>query len=322
MAQMRDLSTGLVQPLRAHHTFGRMQEQVDSCVDLAAVSRIHAVLEWNGDSWLIRDLSRNGTWLDQEKLKPGESYSLKVGQRIYLGSPQQTPWCIENLNPPHDLLVAHQPEQDDIALNHFHFLPNDETPELALHQSAEDGLWYIENISNSESRPLLHGQQFSCAQQQWSLFLVGHIPATEQMSMRPKQFSDYGFSFSTSLDEENTRLSIESDEAELDFGERSHHYVLLHLARRRAEDALAGLDIESQGWVDTEQLARDMGLDGSHLNILIYRARKQLAEALPTVTGLKQLVERMRGRLRFGGQLFTIAKGAGLTHQLPLAEKT
>ena len=41
MAQMRDLGSGRVQPLRAHHTFGRLQDQVDSCVDLAAVSRIH-----------------------------------------------------------------------------------------------------------------------------------------------------------------------------------------------------------------------------------------------------------------------------------------
>ncbi len=315
MAQMRDLGSGRVQPLRAHHTFGRLPDQVDSCVDLAAVSRIHAAIEWNGVAWLLRDLSRNGTWLGEEKLQTGESYPLKLGQEIRFGSPQHPAWKIEDLTPPCDLLQAQEGAQT-IALDKYHFLPNDESPELALSLSAEDGQWHLEDISTGESRVLRHGDSFHCHQKHWQLFLVEHLVATEQMSFEPRHFTDYEFCFETSLDEENSRLNLSSDGEQVDLGERSHHYVLLHLARRRAEDADSGLDVNSQGWVDTELLAKELGLDAGHLNILIFRARKQLAEALPAVTGLNKLIQRMRGRLRFGGSCYSVCKGAEVTHRL------
>lgn len=315
MAQMRDLGSGRVQPLRAHHTFGRLQDQVDSCVDLAAVSRIHAAIEWNGISWLLRDLSRNGTWLDGEKLSTGEPCALKLGQKVHFGSPDQMPWVVESLEAPQDILFSLQ-DGSNYSLQNYHLLPDDEKPELALSLSAEDGQWHLEDISTGETRVLRHGDKFRCQSQLWQLFLVEQIAATEQVSIKPRHFSDFDFRFETSLDEENSRLSLCTDSGDIDLGERSHHYVLLHLARHRAEDAQSGLDIKSQGWVDTEILAKELGLDAGHLNILIFRARKQLAEALPAVTGLNKLIQRMRGRLRFGGSRYSVCKGAEVTHRL------
>ncbi len=315
MAQMRDLGSGRVQPLRAHHTFGRLQDQVDSGVDLAAVSRIHAAIEWNGVCWLLRDLSRNGTWLDEQKLTAGQSYELKAGQEVRFGSLQHPAWQIENLDPPHDLLLD-QTNGCSLTLENYHFLPNDDSPELAISLSAEDGQWHLEDISTGETRVLRHGDSFHCHSNHWQLFLVEHFAATEQMNLKPRHFSDYEFCFETSLDEENSSLYLSASNERIDMGERTHHYVLLHLARRRAEDADNGLDINSQGWVDTELLAKELGLDAGHLNILIFRARKQLAETLPAVTGLKKLIQRMRGRLRFGGNCYSVCKGAEVTHRL------
>lgn len=314
MAQMRDLGSGRVQPLRAHHTFGRLQDQVDSCIDLAAVSRIHAAIEWNGVAWLLRDLSRNGTWLDGEKLQAGESYTLQPGQELRFGIEQHAAWKVECIAPPTDQLLSKEGAVLDLAA--YHFLPNDENPELALSLSAEDGQWHLENISSSETRVLRHGDSFSCQGVKWQLFLVEQYAATEQMSLKPLHFTDYEFSFETSLDEEHSRLNLSGDGEQIDLGERSHHYVLLHLARHRAEDASNGLDVNSQGWVDTELLAKELGLDVGHLNILIFRARKQLAEALPAVTGMNSLIQRLRGRMRFGGSSFSVCKGAEVTHQL------
>jgi len=320
MAQVRDLSTGLLLPLRAHHTFGRFEPQVDSCVESSSVSRIHAVIEWDGHEWLLRDLSRNGTWVDEQKLNTGTAHQLQPGQKLYFGSQTQTAWFIENLHPPRDVLITNSDQCEDVYLDKFHFLPSDENPEKAIHQSTDDGMWYLESIADGESRPLAHGQTVSCGDQNWTLFLVEHIPATEQIFIDPRQFTDYHFSFRTSLDEESTQLSLESDVGNHNLGERSHHYVLLHLARLKAEDAARGIDESSQGWVDTDILAQNLGVDAAHINILIFRARKQLTEALPKVVGIKSLIQRLRGRLRFAGSEFTVHKGAELIHQLSTSQ--
>ena len=64
MGYILDTATQRKVPLRAHHPLGRGAEKVDTVISHPAVSRIHAVLEWFHDGWQVRDLSRNGTWLD------------------------------------------------------------------------------------------------------------------------------------------------------------------------------------------------------------------------------------------------------------------
>ncbi|MEM7294897.1 MAG: FHA domain-containing protein, partial [Pseudomonadota bacterium] len=63
-----------------------------------------------------------------------------------------------------------------------------------------------------------------------------------------------------------------------------------------------------------------LGADMTHINIMIFRARKQLAHALVGKVDSDFLVERGRGRVRFGFPRFKIYKGEELTYHLPLAE--
>ncbi len=120
-------------------------------------------------------------------------------------------------------------------------------------------------------------------------------------------------SFYVSLNEEHAFLKIALDERrELDLGERVHHYSLLTLARRRLADAGAGMDPSSQGWIEMTELSRMLGIDASHLNIQLYRARNQLARAMPPGCRPPILVERRRGELRLAGLPFRIVRGSGL----------
>lgn len=119
--------------------------------------------------------------------------------------------------------------------------------------------------------------------------------------------------FQVSLNEEHAFLKIALDNrTEVDLGERVHHYSLLTLARRRLDDARQGVDPSSQGWIEVDSLARMLGIDPSHLNIQLFRARCQIARALPPGTQLPGLIERRRGELRLGELPFQIVRGSRL----------
>ena len=104
--------------------------------------------------------------------------------------------------------------------------------------------------------------------------------------------------FFVSRDEEHARALLHVRGGVVDLGERAHHYSLVTLARARSADMQAGYDAATQGWIELDRLARMLGIDTSHLNVQIHRARSQFA-ALPGLD-VSQLVERRRGSVRFG----------------------
>jgi hypothetical protein len=142
---------------------------------------------------------------------------------------------------------------------------------------------------------------------------------TEIHKTQVQQLNDMEFVFNLSLDEESTQLELVCSQQKVDLAVRNHHYLLAHLARQRAADAARGLDGKSQGWIYTDQLANELGLDTTHMNIYIFRLRKQITDSLPTTIGLQNLLERRGGKIRFGCDKFKIYKGAALTTESPLA---
>ncbi len=133
---------------------------------------------------------------------------------------------------------------------------------------------------------------------------------SSQVCSRMTAHSQPSLHFYVSLDEEHVCLEVQDSHLTFDLGERSHHYALLILARMRLMDATRQLDGAAQGWVDMERLAKMLGLDPGHLNIQIFRVRKQLAMALPPGAPVPELVQRRRGALRYGDLPFRITRGA------------
>ena len=74
-------------------------------------------------------------------------------------------------------------------------------------------------------------------------------------------------------------------------------------------DQERGLEPGAQGWLASAELSRMLGLETTHLNIQIFRAREQLMTALPGVAALSRLIERRRGELRIGDMPFEIYRG-------------
>ena len=81
---------------------------------------------------------------------------------------------------------------------------------------------------------------------------------------------------------------------------------MLLLARQRQKDAEADGSSESQGWMYRDQLARMLSTDERTVNVQIYRARKELANA--QIEDAALLIESRTGnrQIRLGVSDFEI----------------
>ncbi len=77
--------------VKEHIVLGRFKEIDEDKVDLTAffdrgVSRRHAAIHREGSTFTIMDLeSKNGTYLNDERLAPHKSYPLQDGDKLSLG---------------------------------------------------------------------------------------------------------------------------------------------------------------------------------------------------------------------------------------------
>jgi DNA-binding NarL/FixJ family response regulator len=124
--------------------------------------------------------------------------------------------------------------------------------------------------------------------------------------------NDACFQFHVSADEEHTFVSANHNNRSFDFGERAHHYLLLLLARQRHTDYQNGYDEESQGWLEISELQDMLGLDYCHLNIQIFRARKQINTKMSSGDELIEILQRRVGSIRFAARQCSIIKAGKL----------
>ncbi len=323
MALIHDPTANRARPLRAYHLFGRAAEKVDSPVALPAASRVHAAMGWVDGQWFVRDMSSNGTWLNGEKLPKNHTVIVKEGDTLCFGDPQGDAWRLLDASEPQSLLIDTGDPDAAIVLEDYTFIPDELEPAAVAVFSPTGGSWSLQDVNEQNpaaERHLGHDTIVDCAGRSWQVFLAESESATYKLDTPEQGLAHYEFVFRLSLDEENTLLEVHTDGATIDLGDRSHHYLLAHLARKRATDAADGLDDASQGWIDTEQLCRDLGLELSHANIQIFRARKQLAKAVAAPLDPEALVERGKGRVRFGGKRLKVFKGESLSCALPRAD--
>ena len=317
MAYLRNLHTNEKLYLLNHHIFGRHSGAVDTTISQPEVSKIHASIKWSGQHWQLCDLSRNGTWLDKKRLPTAEDIVIKVGQLITFANQSPHIWKVENLDSPCNLLIGLNECSTTSTLNNYHLIPNDDKPLAAIFLCHTRGQWVLEmrwgnNNINDEvhERVLTTNDTIEFAQYKWQLFIDTEQQQTVDLINNKANSKYCQFLFEVSLDEEHTQLSLQYQNDKVDLGERSHHYLLLHLARLKADHAKQGFDLKNQGWINNEQLAKELGIDPSHINLLIFRARKQMAEAFPNMLGITDLLQRRRGEVRFNCPQAVVVKGA------------
>lgn len=326
MAYIFDTAHQTYVALAPHHTFGRLANSVDTHIDKPYVSKLHAAIEWSGKEWRIKNLGLNGTWVNDVKLAANESVTLKPDDELHFAELADPAFKVSDLSPPADMLwpldtPAGQKPQP-VYLSRYHLLPDAVTPELAVYFDEQSQQWQLETLTSDQehhTHPVNDGGLVQLGSQHWQLMRAQVYGPTEVHAFPMHQLSDMEFIFNLSLDEESTQLELVLGQQKVDLAVRNHHYLLAQLARHRVADAARGLDSKSRGWIYTEKLASELGLDTTHMNIYIFRLRKQIADSLPTILGQQLLLERRGGKIRFGCEKFKIYKGEALTTESPLA---
>ncbi|WP_431262131.1 FHA domain-containing protein [Roseateles chitinivorans] len=288
--------------LLPQHVFGR-DRGASTVLDDGEASRLHASIRWTGTAWELRDHSRNGTTVDGWRIPYNSAVELKPGQALIFGVDGASAWRVQDLERPGPLLLSVD-GQEAISLARSTLLPETDAASVSIVQEG-DGTWLC--TSEDGMRALQEGDEIAVDGRRWR-FHSGFGQITEEVATT--QQTTCVTRFDVSLDEEHVTLRLSHGDRELDLGERTHHYVLLTLARLRVDDATRGLPPSEQGWVYQDRLAKMLGLDSAHLNIQIFRLRRQLAQALGQDVAPPALIQRRRGALRMGDVAMEIRRGA------------
>ena len=264
------------------------------------VSGEHAVLRWTGREWELHDLgSRNGTIVDGRRLAPGERVILARGAVIAFGQSDNA-WRLVDDDPPTVMAVPAAGGEPISARDHLLALPSEEHPDAVVYRDAA-GDWVLEHAG--EAARITDGTTVSAGGRDFVLRVPDLIAATWDNRSPAPHLAGLTFRFSVSRDEEYVALTARADNNHvIDLGARAHHAVLLTLARSRLEDRAsrtsppadraAALPESSEGWVYQDELADKLAMDETHLNVAVFRCRRQLAEA--GIVDAARIIERRR----------------------------
>ncbi len=269
------------------------------------VSGQHAAIEWTGGGWELQDLgSRNGTYVDGQKIGPETRTPLGQGAQLRFGRDSPT-WTLVDGAAPTAMACNLGTRVWRFAEGGYLALPGAEEHECSIYP-LPDGGWVIER--GSETGPIEDRATITTAGQGlWRIFLPVSFLATLKEDGMPRLLAGMRLRFRHSLDEEQVEMTGFCGAERVDFEIRAHHYPLLLLARRRLADRRAGLSEADQGWTALDDLLRMLNMGESHLNISIHRARTQLSRA--GVVDAASLIERKprTRRVRIGVADFDIA---------------
>lgn len=298
MAIMINEKSGTEVMLQPQHVVGRHPTAATLLTNPEA-SRTHAVAMWDGEHWLLQDVSSNGTFINGQAVIKGRKAVLHIGDYIQFGSLLAESWFVKDLSPPVCLLQPITPGLKTIVLEGIVGLPSEESPDVSIYRS-EKGQWICESDFGEVELSMgdVVGSQDGKAQ--WRFIDAKASTMTNIVGVNQIGYEGpVRFVFDVSQNEEHVSLKVCLGQTSLDLGERNHHYLLLVLARKFQEDKEAGLMSQECGWLDKGLLCRMLGQSESHLNIQVYRFRKQFIDVFPVPDKVPKIIERRSGELRF-----------------------
>lgn len=285
------------------HVFGR-SARCDTQVQDEGTSSRHALIYWDGALWRVRDLgSTNGTILDGQALSVGDTPALAVGSKICWGGEEET--SVLDLLPPNPSALSLDSPLICTGTASLVLVPSEEEPDASFVLQNKTQ-WWFEHAG--KQTPVVDGDVVQWKGQRLRLFAGRGLGAT-QVAEQALTLSDVFFDFRVSLDEEHVRLSLRHDGGSLDLGSRAHHYTTLQLARLRQADARLGQAPDSShGWIDGQELMRQLGSSETKLSVEVCRIRSQLAKL--GISDAADVIERRRGtrQLRLGTARFEITR--------------
>jgi hypothetical protein len=261
------------------------------------VSQEHATIHWDGAVWRLRDLgSRNRTYVGHFPVATGTSVALAVGDLIGFGR-SEAMYQLVDATPP-DIVAVSVDGQIVRSAKSILVLPSVDAPLASIYFDRRG--WVLELVEGTtktiadQSLVTLGSISFRC-----------HLPGTSEVTPLAETrlvLANLFFRFGVSRNEERVETTIVLPERELRLEHREHNYLLLTLARARAEDA--SLPPDEQGWREREDLSMALRLARTGIDVAIHRARKQIVElGVEDAAGIVEVRRRLR---RFGTARFEI----------------
>lgn len=267
----------------------------DLRVDDPRVSGEHASLHWTDGRWELRDLgSRNGTFFEGRRLGAGERGRLFTGSTFTLGGMKEEVTLVDAGAPSASARSARSGTVRT-ALGGLLVLPDDEQPELSVLESSA-GRWVVE--SEEGPRSVTDHAIVIAGGEAWTLELPNADAPTWQPGALGPTLETIRLRLVVSRDEERVEVTVVHGDTTTRLPARSHHYLLVTLARARLQDR-RGED-EERGWLDRVELCRMLATDVGKLNVDIFRTRKQLVSL--GIHGAAGIIERREGtgQIRIG----------------------
>jgi hypothetical protein len=263
------------------------------------LSSEHASIAWMGEHWVLRDLSsKNGTYVDGAIAEPGKSVWLRSGTRIAFGDPEES-WELTDASAPGIAAIELRTGAVIEGSEELLALPSDDRPELSVHLDRVG--WVVEDALGNV-RPLADQEVLKVGASSFRLELPVISEATPLVQRRMSK-DEVEIRFAVSANEETVAITLASKHgAEKQLPPREHGYLLLTLARARAEDS--ELPAAERGWRTLDELSRMLRAEINSINVSIHRARQQLAAA--GLEGAAAIVETRQGMRRFGTDRFKI----------------
>jgi FHA domain len=307
MATLRHVATGGTQLVEPEHAFGRAPTS-STRIDASYVSAHHASMRWVSGRWVLRDLgSRNGTFVNGDRVAAGEERPILTGTRITFGKPQENAYELVDEAAPSAMAVPIDGGTPRLLEGELLAVPSEELPEVTIYRGG-DTPWLLER-ADEVTTPITNSQTFTAGGRTWrfccSDAILDTILATAQHDLEVR-FLQLGFS--VSRDEEHVALSVTCGGMTFDLGARSHNYLLLTLARRRLADRSGGLPETSCGWLYQEDLVRGLNVEATQVNLDVYRIRQQFsAIGVPDAANIVERRPRTR-QLRIGSPNLAVVR--------------
>lgn len=274
--------TGISHTLSARTLVGR-SPQCELVLHDGWVSGEHAILRWLHGAWTVRDLgSRNGTWVEAQRLAPGHERTLHTGDQLAFGQADH-PWQLIDSGPPVarafcPRLGLQRTEEDGLLL-----LPSATEPEWSV--CRQDTGWLAEGLT--EVRAVRNGDTLFAGETLWRLLLPVPLPQT----LHTPESGGAALRFRVSPDEEHVAIDVIEASRTTTLRSQSFSYLLVTLARQRLADAAHPEAL--QGWMHRDDLTHMLRLGPTTVNVYVHRARAAIARVSPGLG--PRVIERRAG---------------------------
>ncbi|HVZ32984.1 MAG TPA: FHA domain-containing protein, partial [Polyangiaceae bacterium] len=308
---------GFIQSVRDPRRWAVMKQNFligrDEICDLVlprpGISKRHALICWDGQHWMLRDLmSRNGTHVRARGEKgpvraPGDRpVQLALHDSLTFAETDEE-WTLVNVDMPRTLLAEEGREPDSIIVldpTGVVAVPSEAQVHFVMHRDHASGDWILEE-PGVDPRVVTDGELIRIEDHSYRLYIVEASDTREAESAPPGlSLSEIELDLLPTPDEEGATLLLRAGRTSVTSPLHAHLYLLVYLARCRLKDAREGKAEDHCGWLSSDEVQSALGYGSpQHLAVDVYRCRKDLKDL--SVWNATEIVERGRhGHLRIG----------------------